>query len=331
MRRAVCQGDRRVAQGRFDGSIQGFPGVQSGENGEFLAIEAAEIDVFVQAMHCQKNGAGRELGHGANALSFVALVERVAGDVQIVRILANHQQQFIHRIAQREQADVGLQAQAQLRGIHARQIFGLERRFPQTVERFDIGPLQAGHVQRQTLPLSSPGRMLLQPAHQPRTKIAQRERSRRAIHQIRLGHRIEAAASQHGAHTRKIFGESGKHAEPILAIINFQAFERSQPVVGLDDLRRDGAHRAAIGRHRTHAFGVGQWSHDGTSHVALQVEKFHTASASETLARKRLAFSASSCTSSKEGMLSSHSSSVAVWPTRSMARAYNFHTGSITG
>jgi len=55
--------------------------------------------------------------------------------------------------------------------------------------------------------------------------------SYRAFH-----HRIEAAASQHGAHARKIFGESGKHAEPVLAIINFQAFERSQPLVGLDDL-----------------------------------------------------------------------------------------------
>ena len=119
----------------------------------------------------------------------------------------------------------------------------------------------------------------------------------------------------------KIFGESGEHAEPVLAIVNFQAFEGSQAVVGLDDLRRDGAHRAAIGCDRTHAFGTRQRSHDGASHAALQVEKFHTAVASEALARKRLAFRASSCTSSKEGMLSSHSSSVAVWPTRSMARA----------
>src|SRR5277367_235067 len=173
--------------------------------------------------------------------------------------------------------------------------------------------------------------MFFQPAHQARAEIAQREGPRWAIDQIRLGHGIEAAASEHGAHAGKILGEGREDAEPVLAIVNFQALERSEAVVGLDNLIGHGTHRAAIGRDGAHAFGARQRSHDGASHTALQVKEFHTAVASEALARKRLAFRASSCTSSKEGMLSSHSSSVAVWPTRSMARAYSFHTGSITG
>src|ERR1700693_4450657 len=163
--------------------------------------------------------------------------------------------------------------------------------------------------------------MLFQPVHQARTEIAQRERLRRAIDQIRFGHGVEAAASQYRAHTRKILGKCGEHAEPVLTIVNFQTIEGSQSVVGLDDLRRHGTHRASIGRERAHAFGARKRRHDGASHAALQVKEFHTAVASEALARKRLAFRASSCTSSNEGMLSSHSRSVAVWPTRSMTRA----------
>ena len=44
-----------------------------------------------------------------------------------------------------------------------------------------------------------------------------------------------------------------------------------------------------------------------------------------------LALSASAWTSSKDGMLSSHSSRVAVGPIRRIACSYNFQTGSITG
>src|ERR1700685_508006 len=181
------------------------------------------------------------------------------------------------------------------------------------------------------LALAGPCGMLLQPVHQARTQIAQGEGLRRAIDQIRFGHGIETAATEHGAQAGKIFGEGGQHAEPVLAIVNFQALEGSEAVVRLDDLICHGAHRAAIGRDGAHTFSARQRSHDGASHVALETEEFHTAVASDALARKRLAFRASSCTSSKEGMLSSHSRSVAVWPTRSMARAYSFHTGSITG
>ena len=128
--------------------------------------------------------------------------------------------------------------------------------------------------------------MFFEPVHQARTEIAQGEGLRWAINQIRFGHRVESAAAQHGAQAGKIFGERGKHAEPVLAIVNFQALEGSQAVVGLDDLIGHSAHRAAIGRDGAHAFGARQRSHDRTSHATLQVEKFHTAVASEALARK---------------------------------------------
>ena len=104
-------------------------------------------------------GLGLSFATALDAFAFMALVESVAGDVQIVRVLANLEQQFIHRIAQSEQADVGLQAQAQLGGIHAREIFGFERWLPEAVERFDVGPFQASHIQGEILALARPLRM----------------------------------------------------------------------------------------------------------------------------------------------------------------------------
>src|ERR1700740_3590210 len=120
--------------------------MQCGKDGEFFGFEAAEIDVFVQAMNSEKNGAGLELRDGADAFAFVALVESVAGDIQVAGILAYLEQQFIYRIAKSEQAYVGLQTQAQLGGIDTCEILGLERWFPQAIERFDIGPFQARHI-----------------------------------------------------------------------------------------------------------------------------------------------------------------------------------------
>src|SRR5580658_2984391 len=98
MRSAVDHSDRRAAQGRFDGSVQGFPSMEGEENGELFTVEAAEIYIFVQAMHGQENRARLQFRHGADAFTLVPLVESVAGNVQIVRILANLQQQLIHRI-----------------------------------------------------------------------------------------------------------------------------------------------------------------------------------------------------------------------------------------
>src|SRR5580693_9543132 len=107
-------------------------------------------------MDSEKNGAGLELGDGADALAFVAFVERVACDVEIVGILANLEQQFIHGIAQSEQADVRSQTETELGGIHACEILWLERWLSETVECFDIGPFQACHVQGEILALAGP-------------------------------------------------------------------------------------------------------------------------------------------------------------------------------
>ncbi len=90
-------------------------------------------------------------------------------------------------------------------------------------------------------------RMLAEPGFELRTDVAHGERSRRAIDQIGFGDFIEGAGAEDGAEAGKIFGEAGQDAEPVLAIVNFQALERSEAIVGLDDFIGDGAQRAAVG------------------------------------------------------------------------------------
>src|SRR5215470_15022735 len=80
-------------------------------------------------------------------------------------------------------------------------------------------------------------------------------------------------------------------------------------------------HVAQAGNAALHVVARSERSHNCAGHSLLDSRELHTAFLSNAEARNLLALSASSWTSSKEGMLSSHSSSVAVWPTRWMARS----------
>src|SRR5262249_13771835 len=121
----------------------------------------------------------------------------------------------------------------------------------------------------------------------------------------------------------------GENAKPIHAVIDFQAFHGCQPVVGLDNLFDHLLGRSSVKRVLAHAFRRGERLADHIKHFALELFQVHEATA-ELSGTCFLAFKASVCTSSKEGMRSSHSSKVAVGPTSSIARAYSCQTGSIT-
>src|ERR1700741_1419253 len=198
--------------------------------------------------------------------------------------------------------DVRLKPQAQLRGISADKGFGLERSFGSTIEDLDFGPLQTNHVERQLMTAGGRFGILAQPGFQARTEIAHGEGTRGALREIRLGKGIEAAVAQDGTKARKIFGKAVENPKPVLAIVNFQPFERSETVIRLDDLTRDLGHWPAVRRKAAHALRAREGSHHRASHPALGSEKLHTAAAREALARNLLALSASLCTSSKDGM-----------------------------
>ena len=71
----------------------------------------------------------------------------------------------------------------------------------------------------------------------------------------------------------KILFEAGVEAEPVLAIVDFEALERSQPVVGTDDglgLTQIGG---AITTAARHGFAARERMHDRCSHAALDLVK----------------------------------------------------------
>src|ERR1700723_4761305 len=173
--------------------------------------------------------------------------------------------------------------------------------------------------------------MLSQPVFQPRAQVAQSERAGGAVDQISLCQGIEVAAAQHGSKAREILCETGENAKPVLPVVDFQPLEGSEAIVGLDELSGDNTHGPSVWSDRAHAFGGREGRHDCASHASLEVEELHTAVARQALVRNLSAFKASSRTSSNDGMRSSHSSRVAVWPARLIASAYNFQTGSMTG
>jgi len=126
-----------------------------------------------------------------------------------------------------------------------------------------------GHGLGEMLARAGEFRMFAEPGFELRTDVAHGERSRRAILQIGFGDFIKGAGAQDGAKAGKIFGEAGQDAEPVLTVVNFQALERSEPVVGLDDFIGDGTHGAAVGCDLAHPFTWRERSHHGGRHLAL--------------------------------------------------------------
>ena len=87
--------------------------------------------------------------YGGDALVLTALVESVAGVLRILRrAFPNGKQKIVNRVAQIEKLDVGLKAQTKAAGIDAGEVCGLENRFRFAVKGFNIGLIQAGHIQQ---------------------------------------------------------------------------------------------------------------------------------------------------------------------------------------
>src|SRR5580700_3473626 len=257
--------------------------------------------------------------------------ERVAGEIGVFIFFANFKEQIIDRISKTKQPHIRLKNELQPRARRARKILGAQSRLGFSVKGFDVRPFEPHNIQRKILIRPRPLGIFSQPRFEPRAEIAQRKRTRRICDQVGLGHGVEAAFTKHRAQAGKILAEGRKHTKPVLPVIDFEPLERSKLIVRLNEARSVSLHRAAARGAALHAFRRSKRLHHGASHGALKLHQLHTASASAVARKNLLAFSASSCTSWKLGMLSSHSRSVAVWPARCMARSYSFQTGSITG
>jgi hypothetical protein len=135
--------------------------------------------------------------------------------------------------------------------------------------------------------------VIAEPGFEARAEVAHGEGARGAVGEIVLRQFVEAAIAEDRAKAGEIVRESVEDAEPVLAIVDFEALERSEAVVGFDDFIGDRSERTAVGRDAAHAVGGRERGHDRVGDVALESGEIHTAVAREALARYLLAFRAS--------------------------------------
>jgi hypothetical protein len=87
-----------------------------------------------------------------------------------------------------------------------------------------------------------------------------------------LGEGVEATIAENGAEAREIVGEGIEHAEPILAIVDFEALKGSEPIVGLNEACGIRTHGLAVGSGTLHALRESERLHNRAGHGALEFE-----------------------------------------------------------
>ncbi len=220
------------------------------------------------------------------------------------------------------------------------EILRSEGRELRRIKSLNVGPLQGGNVGQELQWMRQAGTPIVillwslacfafKPRCKPIAEVAQGEAARWMLLKVALGETAKDAVSYQSCQRRKVLSQRIQQAEPVLPVIDFQPFQAAELVARRDNaldlftepVITDVAHHAEIPRQRTH---------NCRCHPMLQLLQLHAATSHACL-RKCVAFRASACTSSNGGMLSSHSSSVGVGPTRRMAWAYRSHTGSHIG
>src|SRR5580700_385697 len=227
------------------------------------------------------------------------------------------------------------------------EVVGVERGLFLGVEGFDMRPFEAHHVAGQLSVGTDEIRVKLEPGFEARTEVAQRERLRGTFCQVGAHQRVEFGSADNGLEAGEILFEAGVETEPVLPVVNFEALEGGEAVVGANDRVGFSEVGGAIAPAARHGFRAGERMHDGGGHAALDLfeaggqrgRRTHrdppvttssrsafslispvaaastaamlvSAAASAATLRNLFALRASAWTSSKLGMLSSHSRSV---------------------
>src|SRR5258708_7010856 len=149
------------------------------------------------------------------------------------------------------------------------------------------------HIESKHAPIANPARILSQPGFQLRAEISERKGARRTFRKVSLAHGFESPPAENGSQAGKVLGQASENAKPVLAIVDFQAFEGSQRVIRLDVPGGVSTHASAAGRFTLHAFSPREGLHHSGGNGPLESMELHPATASDLLLRKRLAFKAS--------------------------------------
>ena len=191
-------------------------------------------------MNSQKNKLGpRKLqaAHQLPALHGVLLPQRgIACRLGSFRRSIDANTQVVHRVVQFQKTHAGLQAD-----LHplseVRQVFWLQRPLAGRIKRNNVCPFQLRHIECQNRVRPRMTRVCAQPRFKPTAEIAQSKRFRRTFQKIRLRHALECGPAQNGNQTREVVAQRFQQAEPVASVVDFQALERFEPGVRLDQAR----------------------------------------------------------------------------------------------
>src|SRR6267378_1649425 len=291
--RSIRRRDGTLSESQLDGALDRFPALQRIEEGKLFRFNAAKVDGEIQTVNRQKNLGGLKLRHGTDFAVFSAFLHGVTRSIRSVISVFHFQKQVVDRIMQFEELHIRLNVQPEPRRFGLIKILGAKRGICQAVEGFNIRPFEANHIENKHAPVAYPPRILAQPGFQLRAQVSKREGTRRTFRQVSLAHGLELPPAEYGSQTRKIFGQAPENTKPVLPVVDFEAFEGSQTVIRLDETSRVSAHASTARRLALHAFRPSEWLHHGAGNGPLESMELHTATASDLLLRKRLAFKAS--------------------------------------
>src|SRR5208282_3942419 len=148
-----------------------LPVSQGGQQAISFRLEPAEIHGVVVPVHGQENRLRPETAEAAQGGAFVPAGHGVARGLAVLGFLVHFEQQIVHRILEREQADVGLETQLHPRPETFHQVLRLERGFLRPVEGHYLRPFQARHVQRRARVWPDKAGMLFDPRGKPRPQV----------------------------------------------------------------------------------------------------------------------------------------------------------------
>jgi len=114
-------------------------------------------------------------------------------------------------------------------------LVGREGRPGRIVEGFDVGPLELGHFDGEL----GVGRGVIgvcgEPRRQARAEVAESEGCGGAVGEVVAHDALKAARADDGLEAGEVLLKAGVEAEPVLAVVDFEALEGAEAVVGADD------------------------------------------------------------------------------------------------
>ena len=214
-------------------------------------------------------GRRRSWGSLAGASGHVLVLDAGFAGLALVAVM-EAEDEFVGGIVEWDEAEMGLKGEARI-GVEGGDLVEGERGVLGVVKGFDEGPLDAGDIDGETVAAAGELGVGGEPLGQMRAEIAECERTAGMRGEIGDGQLLKGACAEDGAEGGEVLSQRAEYAEPILAVVDLEAFEGGEAAVGGDEGRGEVGSGAAIGGAGAHLLIGGKGLHDGGGHLALQL------------------------------------------------------------